>query len=168
MSAVELDVNRPHFGQVYMWSLVTAGAAIALVSIYYLPFGKLDAPFFFLCLMVIASSLIAIRIPRVSGRITVADTFVFLGMLLYGGSAAILLSALEGVAVTLIISKKPRVFLLNSAVLATSTFFTVTVLNGLFGPPADLLADPSNRFSKTFFYAICVMAFVQYIANTTL
>ena len=120
---------------------------------------------FFLCLMVIASSLIAIRIPRVSGRITVADTFVFLGMLMYGGAAAILLSALEGVAVTLIISKKPRVFLLNSAILATSTFFTSTVLNLIFGPPAKFAA---NGFSQQFFYAICVMGFVQYIANTTL
>ena len=165
MSAAEIDVTRPHFGQVYMWSLVTAGAAIALVSIYHLPFANLDGRFVFLCLMVVASSLIAIRIPRVSGRITVADTFVFLGMLMYGGSAAILLSALEGMAVTLIISKKPRVFLLNSAILATSTFFTAAVLNIVFGPPAQIV---SNDFTETFFYAICVMGFAQYIANTTL
>ena len=165
MSAAEVDVNRPHFGQVYMWSLMAMGVAIALVSLYQLPFHNLDARFFFLCLMVIASSFIAIRIPRVSGRITVADTFIFLGMLMYGGAAAILLSALEGVAVTVIISKKPRIFLLNSAILATSTFFTSTVLNLLFGPPADLAR---NGFSQQFFYAICVMGFVQYIANTTL
>src|SRR5688572_7652645 len=124
MSAAEVDVNRPHFGQVYMWSLVTTGAAITLISVYYLPFDKLDGRFVFLCLMVVASSLIAIRIPKVSGRITVADTFIFLGMLMFGGAAAILLSALEGVAVTLMgISKKPRFILLNSAILATSTFF---------------------------------------------
>jgi signal transduction histidine kinase/ActR/RegA family two-component response regulator len=114
--------------------------------------------------MVIASSFIAVRIPRVSGRITVSDTFVFLGMLMYGGAAAILLSALEGVAVTVIISKKPRVFLLNSAILATSTFFTAAVLY-LFGKPESLAA---NGFSQRFFYAVCVMGFVQYIANTTL
>src|SRR5215216_479424 len=147
MGAAEIDVNRPHFGQVYMWSLMTMGVAIALVSFYQLPFHKLDTSFFFLCLMVIASSFIAIRIPRVSGRITVADTFIFLGMLMYGGAAAILLSALEGVAVTVIISKKPRIFLLNSAILATSTFFTSTVLNLSFGPPENIA---SNGFSKRF------------------
>jgi signal transduction histidine kinase/ActR/RegA family two-component response regulator len=141
------------------------GVVIALVSLYQLPFHNLDARFLFLCLMVIASSFIAVKIPRVSGRITVADTFIFLGMLMYGGAAAILLSALEGVAVTVIISKKPRVFLINSAILATSTFFTSTVLNLLFGPPATLA---NNGFSQQFFYAICVMGFVQYIANTTL
>lgn len=165
MSATEVPINRPHFGQVYIWSLMTLGVVIALVSIYYLPIGKLDARFLFLCLMVIASSFIAVPIPRVSGRITVADTFVFLGMLMYGGAAAIVLSALEGVAVTVIISKKPRVFLLNSAILATSTFFTSTVLNLVFGPPASLI---DNTFSQRFFYAICVMGLVQYIANTTL
>ena len=165
MSAAEADVNRLHFGQVYMWSLMTAGAVISLVSIYQLPFAKLDVSFIFLCLMVIASSLIAVRIPRVSGRITVADTFIFLGMLMYGGATAILLSALEGVAVTLIISKKPRTFLLNASILATSTFFTAIVLNRIFGPPEEIVY---NGFSSTFFYAICLMGFVQYIANTTL
>jgi len=90
MSATEVPINRPHFGQAYVWSLMTAGVVISLVSIFYLPFGKLDPPFGFLCLMVIASSFIAVPIPRVSGRITVADTFVFLGMLMYGGAAGIL------------------------------------------------------------------------------
>ena len=144
---------------------MATGVAIALVALYQLPFHNLDVRFFFLCLMVIASSFIAVKIPRVSGRITVADTFIFLGMLMYGGAAAILLSALEGVAVTVIISKKPRIFLLNSAILATSTFFTSTVLNLVFGPPASLA---EKGFSPQFFYAICVMGFVQYIANTTL
>ena len=40
---------------------MTTGVVIALASIFYLPFHKLDTRFFFLCLMVIASSFIAIR-----------------------------------------------------------------------------------------------------------
>ena len=164
MSAAEVDVNRPQFGQVYMWSLVIAGAAIVLVSIVLFPFHELDPRFGFLCLMVMASSLIAIPIPRVSGRITVADTFVFLTMLLYGGSAAILVSALEGIAATLSISKRPRTILFNSAILATSTFFTATALHLKFGSITDI----SKGFSQEFFVAICMMALVQYIANTVL
>ncbi len=165
MSAAEVNVNRPNFGQVYMWSLVTAGAAIVLISLYELPFADLDPRFIFLCLMVMASSLIAIPIPRVSGRITVADTFVFLTLLLYGGSAAIMVSALEGVAATLIISKRPRTILFNSAILATSTFFTVVVLNWIVGPPTTVT---DHDFSEKFFKAMCVMALVQYVANTGL
>jgi len=165
MSAAQVNVNRDNFGQLYMWSLVIGGAAIVLGSLYELPFADLNAGFVFLCLMVIASSLIAIRIPRVSGRITVADTFVFLTMLLYGGAAAILVSALEGVAATLIISKRPRTILFNSAILATSTFFTVVVLNWFLGPPSKVV---DKGFTAVFFGAVCTMALVQYIANTTL
>src|ERR1044071_3155519 len=146
MSAAEVNVNRPHFGQVYVWSLMMMGVAITLVSIYQLPFDKLDARFFFLCLMVIASSMIAIRIPHVSGRITVADTFVFLTLLLYGGAAAIVVSALEGVAATLIISKRPRTILFNSAILATSSFFTVAVLFWRFGDPVAIEKGFTSRF----------------------
>ena len=164
MSAAEVDVNRAQFGHVYMWSLVIAGAAIVLGAIYQLPFRELDPRFVFLCLMVMASSLIAIRIPRVSGRITVADTFVFLTLLTYGGAAAIVMSALEGVTATLIISKKPRTILFNSAILATSTFFTVAVLFWKYG---SLVAIP-KAFSAQFFILISLMALVQYIANTTL
>src|SRR5690348_15155275 len=165
MSAAQVDVNRDSFGSVYMWSLVTAGAAIVLASLYSLPFRNLDARFLFLCLMVMASSLVAIRIPRVSGRITVADTFVFLTMLLFGGAAAILMSALEGIAATLVISKRPRTILFNSAILATSTFFTVAVLNRYVGAPVHIV---EKGFTATFFAAICTMALVQYVANTTL
>ena len=164
MSAAHVNVNRDNFGHVYMWSLVTAGAAIVLASLYQLQFVQLNANFVFLCLMVMASSVVAIKIPRVSGRITVADTFVFLAMLMYGGSAAILLSALEGITATLIISKKPRTILFNSAILAASTFCTAVVLNLIFGPPAKL----EFGFNQGFFLAVCTMALVQYIANTTL
>ena len=152
MSAARVEVNRPQFGQVYMWSLVIAGTGIALVSIYLLPFRDLDASFVFLCFMVMASSLIAIKIPRVSGRITVADTFVFLTLLLYGGAAAIVVSALEGVAATLIISKRPRTILFNSAILATSTFFTVAVLNWRFGSPVEIISRIREFFKAKFFH----------------
>lgn len=166
MSAARVDVNRDSFGHVYMWSLVTAGAVIILASLYSLPFRSLDAGFIFLCLSVMASSLVAIKIPKVSGRITVADTFVFLTLLLYGGAAAILVSALEGVAATLIISKRPRTILFNSAILATSTFFTVAILYWVTGSPVSQIIEKS--FSAKFFASICMMAMVQYIANTTL
>jgi signal transduction histidine kinase/CheY-like chemotaxis protein len=169
MSAAQVDVNRDTFGHVYMWSLVIAGAAIVLGSIYELQFAHLDAAFIFLCLMVMASSVVAIKIPRVSGRITVADTFIFLAMLLYGGAAAILLSALEGVAATLIISKRPRTILFNSAILAASTFITVAVLYWFFGPAVGILEGyATSGFSKSFLGAVCTMALAQYMANTVL
>jgi signal transduction histidine kinase len=167
MSVAELKLkpNLRQFGQVYMWSLVAAGLTIVLISAYEFPVQRVDLPFILLCLMVIASSLIAIKIPHVTGRITVADTFIFLGMLLYGGAAAILLSALEGISTTLIISKRPRTILFNAAILSTSTFFTAAILYWTIGSPTEVITE---GFTANFFLAICVMALVQYVANTTL
>ena len=115
--------------------------------------------------MVIVSAQVAVRIPRVSGRITLADTFIFLTILLFGGEAAVLLSALEGVCTTLKVSSKPRTILLNAAVLATSTFLTATVLRLLSGSPVEIV---TSAYSANFFVAICTMALVQYVTNTGL
>jgi signal transduction histidine kinase/CheY-like chemotaxis protein len=165
MSASPVGLTRHSFSELYIWSLVTTGAAIVGVSIYLIPFLNLDSRFLILCLMAIASSIIAINIPRVSGRITVADTFVFLTMLLYGGPAAILVSALEGIAATLIISKRPRTVLFNSAILAISTSITAAGLQWTVGPPVRVI---DKGFSETLFLAICLMALFQYGINTGL
>jgi signal transduction histidine kinase/CheY-like chemotaxis protein len=158
-------VNRHHMVQAYMWSLVVVGSSVILISLYQFPFSKLGVSFLLLTAMVVASSMVAVRIPRVSGRITVADTFIFLTMLLYGGSAAVVMSGLEGVCTTLLISKRPRTILFNSAILATSTFLTATVLTWAVGPPTEVI---KTGFSANFFFTICVMALLQYVANTGL
>lgn len=160
-----MNLTRSPFRQLYMWSLVATGAAIAVLSVYNLSFRHFDAPFFVLCLMAMATSLMAINIPRVSGRITVADTFVFLTMLLYGGPAAIVVSALEGVAASLIISQRPRTILFNSAILAISTSLTAAILQWSVGSPINVI---DKGFSETFFLGVCVMAIVQYLTNTSL
>lgn len=158
-------MEQQRFGKLYMWSIVVFGSGITILSISQLPFNQLNLRFLLLALLVAASSLVAVPIPRVSGRITVADTFIFLTMLLYGGAAAVVMSALEGVCSTLLISKKPRTILLNSAVLATSTFVTASVLSLAFGAPSEIVA---TGYSPNFLVAICVMALVQYVANTGL
>ncbi|HEU5235981.1 MAG TPA: hypothetical protein VFU37_02500, partial [Pyrinomonadaceae bacterium] len=120
--------GNPPFARRYMWSIVVAGWVTILFSAYQLPSSRLDLRFLVVALMVAISAQATVRIPRVSGRITLGDTFVFLTLLLYGGEAAVLMSALEGVCSTLKISRKPRTIMLNAAVLAFSTFLTATVL----------------------------------------
>src|SRR5689334_5271102 len=145
-------MNRRQFAKLYMWSIVVFGSSITLLSIAQLPFAQIDARFLVLALMVVLSSQIAVKIPRVSGRITISDTFIFLTLLLYGGAAAVVMSALEGVCTTLLISKKPRTILLNASVLATSTFITAGALTLVFGPPLQIV---SAAYSPNFLIAIC-------------
>jgi signal transduction histidine kinase/ActR/RegA family two-component response regulator len=166
MSAADVGpLNRRRVARIYMWSLIVVGSAIILISILKLPVEQVDLQFGVLTFLVIGSSLIAVRIPKVSGRITVADTFIFLALFLYGGASAILMSALEGVCTTLLISKRPRTILFNSAILASSTFLTVSALTAIIGPPTQIIR---SGFSASFFLAICVTAVVQYVANSGL
>jgi signal transduction histidine kinase/CheY-like chemotaxis protein len=158
-------MNQERFARIYMWSIVVCGSAITLFSLSQLQFNQIEIRFVLLALMVITSSLVAVPIPRVSGRITVADTFIFLTMLLFGGAAAVLMSALEGVFTTLLISKKPRTILLNASVLALSTFVTAAVFTLIFGPPQEIV---KAGYTPNFLVALCVMALVQYISNTVL
>jgi signal transduction histidine kinase/ActR/RegA family two-component response regulator len=148
-----------------MWGVVALGTGALVLSAWTLPVARLDWRFLLLGLLVCVSSHVAVRIPRVSGRITVSDTLIFLTLLLYGGAAAVMLSALEGVYASLRISRKPLTILFNSAVLALSTFLTAAVLRALFGA-ADLAG--ANDYSAYSLAAVFVMALVQYVANTGL
>jgi signal transduction histidine kinase/FixJ family two-component response regulator len=158
-------MNRERFAKRYMWGIAVVGLTITGFSIFRLPVSRLDLRFLFLGLMLAVASQIGIRIPRVSGRITASDTLIFLTMLLYGGEAAVLLSAVDGACSSLRITRKTRTVLFNSGMLATSTALTVWVLRPLFGRLIDIVQPD---YSANFIVAICVMALVQYIANTVL
>jgi signal transduction histidine kinase/CheY-like chemotaxis protein len=150
----------------YMWFVAATGAALLCYSLVHFPVARLTPPFVLLALMVVAvSSSAQIRIPRVSGRITVSDTFVFLTMLLYGGEAAVLLATADGLCSSLRISRRPRTLVFNAGVMACATFITVTVLRLCFGPIVRLTEDGNTSH---FISAICVMALVQYAANSGL
>ncbi|HEX5886716.1 MAG TPA: hypothetical protein VFY67_19390, partial [Pyrinomonadaceae bacterium] len=91
----------------YMWLVVTAGAVIFGHACYNLPFQQLDFRFLSLFSLTVAiSSGIGIRVPRVNTTITVADSFVFLTLLLYGPEAAIIVAAADGLSSGLRISKR--------------------------------------------------------------
>ncbi|HWW77226.1 MAG TPA: HAMP domain-containing sensor histidine kinase, partial [Pyrinomonadaceae bacterium] len=157
-------MERRNPARPFMWAVVALGSAALLFSAAGLPVARLDQRFLLLAVLVCVSSHVAVRIPHVSGRITVSDTLVFLTLLLYGGAAAVALSALEGVYASLRISRKPLTILFNAAVLALSTFLTATALRALFGA-SNLAGD---YYSAPALAAVFVMAGVQYIVNTGL
>jgi signal transduction histidine kinase/ActR/RegA family two-component response regulator len=149
-----------------MWSIVAIGAGVLIFSIHRLPLARLDVSFLILALMtIVVSSSVAVRIPYVTGRITVSDTFIFLTMLLYGGEPAILLAAADGFCSSLQISRKPRTILFNSAVMACATFITVWALRLCFGQIVKLT---QAGYSANLVSAVCIMALLQYIANSGL
>lgn len=158
--------SRQRFTIPYMWLIITAGAAACLFAALRLPSAHLDLRFLLLAFItIVLGSRLSVQIPRLSSHISVSDTLIFLTMLLYGGEAAILLAAAEGLCSSLRFSKKAMTIMFNSAVMATTTFLTVWVMNLFFGSLVEL---PRLDYSVNYASALCVMALVQYLANSGL
>src|SRR3712207_3700500 len=108
-------MGRKRFAKPYMYMVILTGAAVVLYAALNLELAQLDLRFVLLALITVGlASRIAIQIPRISGQITVSDTFIFLTLLIYGGEAAIILAAAEGVCSSLRISRKPITVIFNS------------------------------------------------------
>lgn len=132
-----------------------------LASLVRMPWSSLGLRFLLLAAITVGiSSRFSIRIPRANTNVTVSDTFIFLIMLLYGGPAAILVAATEGLTSGIRISKTPTTVLFNSAVMACATSFTVVALS-LLG------VNPNTSLAATMI-AVTVMGLVQYLSNTSM
>src|SRR5215207_6182924 len=146
--------------------VIAAGACVIAPAVWMLPAERLDLRFLLLALVTVAvSSRVAVRIPQTAGRITVADTFIMLALLLYGGEAAALLAVAEGFCSSLRISRRALTVLFNGAVMGCSTYATAWALRLAFGPAEEALR--SGR-AATLVTLVCVMGLAQYVTNAGL
>ena len=158
-----MKVFRQHSLAIYMWLIVAAGTICVLSAAFTMPRGIIDGYFLLLTLITaVLGSRIAIRIPQISGNITLEDTFVFIALLLYGGEAAVMIGALAGICSALRISRKVRTVAFGSASLACSVFTTATVLKVIFGSTTNLMTQGASLA----IIALCVMGMVQYLVHT--
>jgi signal transduction histidine kinase/CheY-like chemotaxis protein len=157
-------MSRLRFFKPFLFFVVAAGAASILFSIHRLPFQRLDWRFLLLIVVMgTVASRLSIPIPSVKGEVTVGDTLIFLTMMLYGGEAAVLIAAIDGLSSSLFVSKKIRVSVFNTSQMAFSTFVTVWALRLFFGPISNV---SRGAYSTHAIGAICVMALLQYVFNS--
>src|SRR5262249_5088449 len=132
-------MGTQRFFKPFFFLIVAAGGALLLLCLSRLHLDQLDWRFGLLMVVTAAiASRFSISIPNVQGEVTVADTLIFITMLLYDGEAAVLMAAVDGLSSSLYVSRKPRVLLFNSTQMICSTFVTVYVLRLSYVPIADL------------------------------
>ncbi|MFN2482123.1 MAG: hypothetical protein ABR554_11750, partial [Pyrinomonadaceae bacterium] len=152
------------FTQPFLRTIIVLGVVAYLLSLGFLPFSRLDSRFLILALLTLGiGSRFSIKIPRVSAHISVSDSFIFLTLLLFGGEAAVIVAALDGLFTSLRFSRKPTTLLFNAAVVAFSTFATAELLWWSVG---DVVALTSERYTPLYILALSVMAFGQYVFNS--
>src|SRR5438093_2616208 len=121
---------RKPLTRAYMLVVIASAAAAATYSAIHLPLARIDVRFLALTILTIGlSSQLTVRIPRISGHISVSDTFFFLTMLMYGGEAAVLLAAAEALCSSMRFSRKaihirPLTIAFNSAMMTCATWTT--------------------------------------------
>jgi diguanylate cyclase (GGDEF)-like protein len=156
-------MGKQRFINRYMWLVVVAGAAIFFHSLCTLPFARLDFRFCLLFLLtVVISSRIAIKVPRVNTTITVADSFVFLTLLLYGPEAAVIVAAADGLSAGRHISKRWITVLFNAAAAGSAAFITGAIARVIFG--VDFHVDTQSL--STSLVLLSTVAVSQYAAHT--
>jgi diguanylate cyclase (GGDEF)-like protein/PAS domain S-box-containing protein len=156
---------RSRISQIYLWTVIAAGAAVVVFSSAHLSRDLIDMRFLLLGIVtVLIGPRLSIPIPRVKAHISVSDTFIFLTLLLFGGDVAILLATAEAACASLRIGRHVRTHLFNASVMACATFLTVWVVRSLFGTTLQ----GHDYFSPNYLVMLSTMAMVQYLTNSIL
>jgi len=158
-------MSRQRLFPPFAWSVTAAGAAAVLWSAARLQPGALDAGLLLLAAITLGvTSRVSVMIPRVKSSISVSDTLIFLTMILYGGEAAILLNAAESTLSSYRFCKSRLTVAFNAAALSLATLAAVWALRLSHG--GELVAGWGH--GGRFVSALCLMALVQYAANSGL
>jgi diguanylate cyclase (GGDEF)-like protein len=152
-------------------AFVTAcGATACIYSASNLPVARFDVGLLLLSLLtILLGSRLTMQLPRAKVHVTVADTLIFIILLVYGGEAAVLVAAAEALNTSFRFRSQGITIrfdgvLFNTGLMACSTFLSALALRSILGSAA--VSWETN--GVTLFTAVCVMALVQYVANSFL
>ncbi|PYP86451.1 MAG: hypothetical protein DMF61_13280 [Blastocatellia bacterium AA13] len=104
-----------------------------------------------------------IKIPKISGTVTVSDTFLFISILLYGIHPSVVLAGVDAAICSLHYKNKKRVVPFNIAVMSLSIFLSGSTATFLFGDLTKLSHDLGQLI-----LAGGSLALLQYLLNTGL
>ncbi|MBC7929578.1 MAG: hypothetical protein H7Z38_03325, partial [Rubrivivax sp.] len=136
------------FSNIYRWMVTAVGGLVCAYAAARLSPAALDLRFLVLVICTLGfGSRLTVRIPRVSGEVSVSDTFIFITLLLYGVEPAVLLAAVEAMLSSSRFSRRKVTVFFNGAVMAVSTLLAARSLEFFFGRVTDLrLGDYSARY----------------------
>jgi diguanylate cyclase (GGDEF)-like protein/putative nucleotidyltransferase with HDIG domain len=165
------DYNRA--AKAYWLALVSAGALIAAWALSQcLSFTAMQGlQFVALMSFVVLSSSFPLRIPNTSDSITAGDAFIFLGTILLGVPAALLLGAADALVSSLRNSRRATSWLAAPATMSLSVLVSASAFYFLLNSYAGVARQPVGMARLTFeqlLMPLVAMALLQYFFNGTL
>jgi diguanylate cyclase (GGDEF)-like protein/putative nucleotidyltransferase with HDIG domain len=95
-------------GRLYLGSVILAGSAVVLHSLYSLYTHPVGYEWFVLAGLTLLSGSFTVRVPTIPARLSVSETFVFAAVLLFGPAAATMVVALDSLVISLWIFRTSR------------------------------------------------------------
>lgn len=155
-------------GNLYIGAVAAAGAAIlagSLRSVLTSGLGTQDLAWLGIAILTVLVGRLAVRLPLPHCRVSFADAFVFLSVMVFGGDYATLTAALDGFASSSRGRGTWHKRLFNTAGMAISVNLSARVF-------ARLLPEGGvwgSRFSAVeLLLPVAALAFTQYVLNTAL
>lgn len=113
----------------------------------------------------IISRHVTISIPGTQGEVTIHDTFVLVGLFMYGLEAGTLLGAVSGFGASANCAKTRRTLLVNTAMMALSVFLAGEGTQWLIGEKLSGLASNSEA-PGLFIFALGFLSLIYFAVNT--
>jgi diguanylate cyclase (GGDEF)-like protein/putative nucleotidyltransferase with HDIG domain len=88
-------------GRAYLGIVIASGAAIVAQSLYAMATDSVPLQWFILAGLTLLSGSFTVRVPTISVRLSVSDTFVFAAVLLFGPAAATIIVLLDTLVISL-------------------------------------------------------------------
>lgn len=164
LPSVKFETKR--WIDVYRWTVIILCSVILSNSVFQLYESGAELRFFILVILTaLVASRVSVKIPSFNGTITFSDVFIFLALLTWGISGAVVAATAEAIASSISVSRKVTTYLFNIGISTTSIWITGQVLSAIYGTPEKLAA---NLSSSDYFMAVGVMALTQYAVSTTM
>jgi diguanylate cyclase (GGDEF)-like protein/putative nucleotidyltransferase with HDIG domain len=94
------------YASAYLWSVILAGAIVLGGSIIHLVQHPIGAQWFILAALTLISGSATVKLPSSYASISISETFVITGVLLFGPAAGTVLTALDALVISLRIAKR--------------------------------------------------------------
>jgi hypothetical protein len=93
-------------GKIYLASVIATGCVVIAQSIYHLVQEPIGIQWFILAALTVVSGSASVKLPSSPASISISETFVITGVLLYGPAAGTVLTALDGLVISFWMSRR--------------------------------------------------------------
>ncbi|MGH9822204.1 MAG: diguanylate cyclase [Blastocatellia bacterium] len=147
--AVNASSKEGSTERLFIWSVSVIGISVFGWALFALISNPIEAERQWLLLSLVTLLVVSpldVQIPKVSGTITISDTFIFASLLLYGVVPTVVLAGVDAAVCSLHYKNRRKVIPFNAAVMSLSIFVSGTVAQYLFGNLGGLAASVSRLF----------------------